>query len=191
MRGHLRISSCRILLAIGALGAPTLAVAGPWVDPRPGHGYVSLSYNLYQADQYYSGPGEVDALSAPLPKGTKRDISVPIGSGFGTVLQKSNYTDKSMFLYGEVSLYGGLGFTLAMPVLRGISQALDGGQTLSNFGVGDLNVGLKYMVPTVKALRIDIDHERQARRVAEVVETEYFRALRSQTNDLRRIVDKG
>ena len=44
----------------------------------------------------------------------------------------------------------------------------------------------------VKApLRIDIDHERQARRVAEVVESEYFRALRSQTNDLRRIVDKG
>jgi class 3 adenylate cyclase len=41
------------------------------------------------------------------------------------------------------------------------------------------------------ALRIDIDQERQARRVAEVVESEYFRTLRSQTADLRRIVDKN
>jgi class 3 adenylate cyclase len=43
----------------------------------------------------------------------------------------------------------------------------------------------------VKELRIDIDRERQARRVAEVVESEYFRTLRSQTNDLRRTVDKS
>ncbi len=40
-------------------------------------------------------------------------------------------------------------------------------------------------------LRIDIDRERQARQVAEVIESEYFQSLRSQTADLRSIVEKN
>ena len=101
----------------------------------------------------YSGVGEVDAVSALLPPGTKRDITVPIGQGFGTVLQKSNYTDMSAFLYGDVSLYKGLGFVLAMPVYRHVSQVLDGGADLSNGGVGDLTLGLRYMAPHIRALK--------------------------------------
>jgi GAF domain-containing protein len=39
----------------------------------------------------------------------------------------------------------------------------------------------------VEDLRIEIDSSRQAKQVAEIVETEYFRELRRQASDLRRI----
>ncbi len=41
----------------------------------------------------------------------------------------------------------------------------------------------------VQELRIEIDHARQAERVAEITETEYFQRLRGQASDLRRIMD--
>jgi DNA-binding response OmpR family regulator len=41
----------------------------------------------------------------------------------------------------------------------------------------------------VRELRIEIDQVRQAERVAEITETEYFRRLRSQADELRRIMD--
>ena len=40
----------------------------------------------------------------------------------------------------------------------------------------------------VRELRIEIDHARQAERVAEITETEFFRDLRSRAAELRRIV---
>jgi len=40
----------------------------------------------------------------------------------------------------------------------------------------------------VRELTIEIDEQRQARKVAEITDTDYFRDLRSQANDLRRIV---
>jgi two-component system, cell cycle response regulator len=40
----------------------------------------------------------------------------------------------------------------------------------------------------VRELRIEIDHVRQAERVAEITETDFFRDLRSRAADLRRIV---
>ena len=44
----------------------------------------------------------------------------------------------------------------------------------------------------VRELRIEIDHARQAERVAEITETDFFRDLRSRAADLRRIVhDEG
>jgi len=41
----------------------------------------------------------------------------------------------------------------------------------------------------VQALRIELDEARQARQVAEITESDYFRDLRSQANALRSIVD--
>jgi two-component system, cell cycle response regulator len=41
----------------------------------------------------------------------------------------------------------------------------------------------------VQELRIEIDHGRQAERVAEITETAYFQRLRSQADELRRIMD--
>lgn len=44
----------------------------------------------------------------------------------------------------------------------------------------------------VRELRIEIDHARQAEKVAEITETDFFRDLRSRAADLRRIVhDEG
>ncbi|MBI5947440.1 MAG: GAF domain-containing protein [Chloroflexi bacterium] len=43
----------------------------------------------------------------------------------------------------------------------------------------------------VLELRIEIDSARQAKQVAEIVDTEYFRELRAQARDLRRIVTKA
>ena len=40
----------------------------------------------------------------------------------------------------------------------------------------------------VRELTIEIDEQRQARKVAEITDTDYFRDLRSQAKDLRRIV---
>jgi two-component system cell cycle response regulator len=40
----------------------------------------------------------------------------------------------------------------------------------------------------VRELRIEIDHANQARQVAEITETDFFRDLRSRANDLRRII---
>jgi two-component system, cell cycle response regulator len=41
----------------------------------------------------------------------------------------------------------------------------------------------------VRELRIEIDETRQARKVAEITETDYFRRLRGQAADLRKILD--
>jgi len=41
----------------------------------------------------------------------------------------------------------------------------------------------------VQELRIELDEVRQARQVAEIVDTDYFRQLRSQADDLRSIID--
>ena len=41
----------------------------------------------------------------------------------------------------------------------------------------------------VRELRIEIDEARQARKVAEITETDYFRSLRGQAADLRKILD--
>ncbi|MBA2702015.1 MAG: response regulator [Chloroflexi bacterium] len=43
----------------------------------------------------------------------------------------------------------------------------------------------------VAELRIEIDHGRQNRRVAEITESSYFRTLRGQADGLRRIIDEG
>ena len=40
----------------------------------------------------------------------------------------------------------------------------------------------------VRELRIEIDHAREARQVAEITETEFFRDLRNRAGDLRRII---
>ena len=40
-------------------------------------------------------------------------------------------------------------------------------------------------------LRIELDAQRQAERVGEVTETEYFGGLRAQASDLRRIIGEG
>jgi two-component system, cell cycle response regulator len=41
----------------------------------------------------------------------------------------------------------------------------------------------------LRELRIEIDQQRQAERVAEITETEYFQQLRAQAADLRRLLD--
>jgi two-component system cell cycle response regulator len=41
----------------------------------------------------------------------------------------------------------------------------------------------------VRELRIEIDEARQARKVAEITQTDYFRDLRSRAGDLRRIIE--
>jgi two-component system, cell cycle response regulator len=41
----------------------------------------------------------------------------------------------------------------------------------------------------VQELRIEIDHARQARKVAEITDTEYFHNLQTQAAELRRIID--
>jgi CheY-like chemotaxis protein len=41
----------------------------------------------------------------------------------------------------------------------------------------------------VRELRIEIDEQRQARRVAEITDSDYFRQLRARADDLRRAVD--
>jgi len=43
----------------------------------------------------------------------------------------------------------------------------------------------------VRELRIEIDQARQAERVAEVTETDYFQRLRSQADELRRLMNGG
>jgi len=47
------------------------------------------------------------------------------------------------------------------------------------------------LIREVQELRIEIDGGRQAERVADIVSTEYFQSLRSQANELRRIVSRG
>jgi two-component system, cell cycle response regulator len=42
----------------------------------------------------------------------------------------------------------------------------------------------------VRELRIEIDEARQARKVAEITESDYFQQLRSQADDLRRIIER-
>jgi two-component system cell cycle response regulator len=42
----------------------------------------------------------------------------------------------------------------------------------------------------VRELRIEIDDARQARKVAEITQTDYFRDLRSRAGDLRRIIEE-
>ena len=41
----------------------------------------------------------------------------------------------------------------------------------------------------VRELRIEIDEARQARQVAEITDTDYFRSLRDRAKDLRRTID--
>lgn len=43
----------------------------------------------------------------------------------------------------------------------------------------------------VRELRIEIDHARQAQRVAEITDTDFFRDLRSRATDLRRTIRDG
>jgi hypothetical protein len=43
----------------------------------------------------------------------------------------------------------------------------------------------------VRELRIEIDEARQAKRVAEITDTEYFKDLRARASDLRRVVEGG
>lgn len=47
------------------------------------------------------------------------------------------------------------------------------------------------LIREVQELRIEIDGSRQAKRVADIVSTEYFQSLRSQASELRRIVSRG
>jgi GAF domain-containing protein len=47
------------------------------------------------------------------------------------------------------------------------------------------------LIREVQELRIEIDGGHQAERVADIVSTEYFQSLRSQANELRRIVSRG
>ena len=43
----------------------------------------------------------------------------------------------------------------------------------------------------VRELRIEIDHARQARQVAEITDTDFFRDLSGRAADLRRIIRDG
>jgi hypothetical protein len=43
----------------------------------------------------------------------------------------------------------------------------------------------------VRELRIEIDHARQARQVAEITESDFFRDLSGRAADLRRIIRDG
>ncbi len=47
------------------------------------------------------------------------------------------------------------------------------------------------LIREVRELRIEIDGTKQAKRVADIVGTEYFQSLRKQASDLRRIVSAG
>jgi hypothetical protein len=49
----------------------------------------------------------------------------------------------------------------------------------------------KRLKQQVREGRIEIDEARQARKVAEITETDYFRQLRDQAADLRRIIESG
>ncbi len=132
-------------------------MAGPWVDDRPGHGFVQLSYARYSADQYFAGPGENDGSVQQLAvkPGSRRDITIPTKSGFSTANIKSNYRDQAALLYGEVSLWRGLGFTFSMPLVRYVTQDIHTvvPAKLSQLNVGDATFGLKQQLPTIRALR--------------------------------------
>ena len=41
----------------------------------------------------------------------------------------------------------------------------------------------------VRELRIEIDETRQAKKVAEITESDFFQRLRAQADDLRKIID--
>jgi hypothetical protein len=41
----------------------------------------------------------------------------------------------------------------------------------------------------IDALRIELSEAKQARQVAEITETDYFRRLQAQAQDLRKIID--
>ena len=143
------------------------AHAGPWVDDRPGHGFAMLSYGHYSADSYFAGPGQLDASSAPVAKGSLQPIRVPYpGGGFGTLSYGSNYVAQDVTFYGEVSVSRGFALVLSLPMFRYLTQDV-GAPTmaatptsaasqpfkLANKGVGDLVVGLKYQLPRIAALR--------------------------------------
>ncbi|MEO6951033.1 MAG: hypothetical protein ABI321_04395 [Polyangia bacterium] len=130
-------------------------MAGPWVDDRPGHGFIQLSYANYSADRYFAGPGEVDENLKPVRPGTRRNISIPTSSGFITANYKSNYVDQSMLLYGEVSLWRGLGATFSMPVIRYVTQDIHTvvPAKLSELNTGDVTFGLKQQLPRIRALK--------------------------------------
>lgn len=130
------------------------AMAGPWVDDQPGHGFVSLGYSRYQADDYYTGPGETKGPTV-LPEGHKQHIIIPIGSSFLVENFNTTYLDQSMQFYGEVSLGHRFGFVATLPVVRYVSEtvALAVPDTLTQLNVGDLNVGLKYQIPHIHGLR--------------------------------------
>ena len=49
--------------------------------------------------------------------------------------------------------------------------------------------GSKILSRQVQQLRIELDEARQARQVAEITETDYFRELEAKAQDLRQIID--
>jgi len=146
------------LLAAGVLSlgvAQRAAVAGPWVDPKAGHGFVSLSYARYSADEYFTGHGEVLG-PLKLEPGTKQAIGIPFPGGFATVNYNSNYVDQSVLLYGEVTLGARFAAVVSMPVMRYITQdiaSVPDPAKLSQLNAGDLNVGIKYQVPLPSSAR--------------------------------------
>jgi len=142
MTPHVRAA----VLFIALLGAHR-AEAGPWVDPSPGHGMVTVGYGRSEASEYFSGPGDASPVfGAPIARGTRSPITAIAPGGFGTVNVAAKLVENQMYFYGEVSLYKGLGFVASLPMLRNL--ALDTGDAkASNTGVGDLVLGLKYELP--------------------------------------------
>jgi len=137
--------------------APALAFAGPWVDDAPGHGYLQLVYQRYQASDYFTGPGELDPNKlTPITPGSRRHIQIPIGTGFQTASYDSTYRAQDMTFYGEVSLGRGFGGVLSMPLFRDISQTVTGYPTtpqLSVHNIGDLTFGIKKQIARIRALK--------------------------------------
>jgi CheY-like chemotaxis protein len=54
---------------------------------------------------------------------------------------------------------------------------------------GEVRMREERLRAEVRELRIEIDETRQARKVAEITESDYYRRLREQAGDLRRIID--
>jgi hypothetical protein len=152
MRNAYRSREALALAVSLAFLVPSTVSAGPWVDPNPGHGYVSLSYSNYEASQYLAGlcqggcsGGQFDV---PVKFGKKLPITIPFknpGEFTGNVT--SNYVNNSLQFYGEASLGGNFAFVAQMPLVQSISQRESKGADLSTTHPGDLVFGFKYQIP--------------------------------------------
>jgi hypothetical protein len=152
----LRTSSVAVLAALLGSGIARDASAGPWVDDQAGHGFVQLGYSRYSADDYFTGPGEPSPADSrkTLPQGYKQPITIPVGGAFGGS-HVSDYASQSMVFYGEVSLSHRFALVATMPLVTYVTQDVEftPPAKLSQLNVGDLNVGLKYQIPHIKALK--------------------------------------